>query len=298
MVRPIRSLLLLLSVSLGVGLLSCKDQSMINSQPLQKPILLPTSIEWHSDGTLAHWVYRSLFAYNSQNQLLSVRDSLLTSGDAPKPWAQFSYTANRLTTITLNTELFDNTLQSYSKASSFSLTYVGNTLTAQAQIGDQPVKQVSIQLNEAGYPVNTNVALGRLYLDNQGHLDYLTESKKNEERNRSQFIQVLDQQYDQHQNIFSTSKEYQLMAALIAASDQLMTLSRPLSILDNPLTNNNLVSRTTKSCTTSFERFTCTTGIITYATQGVNEFGFPTQRSCPSGPMGTFSFTISYKRVN
>ncbi|MEZ0543145.1 hypothetical protein [Fibrella arboris] len=296
--HSLRILFVLLTGSLSAGLLSCGDESVINSRSLQKPVLLPTSIDWHAEGALAHWVYRSLFAYNSQNQLLSVRDSLLTSANDPKPWAQFAYTDDRLTTITLNTELFDNTLQTYSQSSSFSLTYTGNTLTAQARIGNQTVKQVSIQVDEAGYPVNTNVALGRLYLDSQGHLDYLTESKKSEERNPRNYVQILAQQYDQQQNIFSTSKEYQLMAALIAASDQLITYGRALAILDNPLTNNNLVSRKQKSCSVWFERMECSEGLMRYESQRVNEFGFPTQRSCPSGPMGTFYYTIRYKRVN
>ncbi len=273
---------------------------MINSQPLQKPVLLPTSIEWHAEGGLAHLVYRSLFAYNSANQLLSVRDSSLTSfgNVTATPWVQFSYANNRLAVITLNTRLFDNTGQTYSQSSSFSLTYAGSTLTAQAQIGNQAVKQVSIALNQAGYPVNTNVTLGRLYLDSQGHLDYLTESKKSEERNAKQFTQILDQQYDQQQNIFSTSKEFQIMAALIAVSDQTLSPGLALVILDNPLTNNNLISRTIKNCSTSFDQFYCTVGTMVYESQRVNEFGFPTQRSCPSGPMGTFYYTISYKRVN
>ena len=299
MVSSLRSLFLLLVGSISVGLLSCNDLSMANPQPLQKPILLPASIEWHAEGGLAHWVYRSLFAYNSANQLLSVRDSLLTSGNvAATPWARFSYTDNRLSTITLNTRLFDNTLQSYSEVSSFSLTYAGSTLTAQARIGNQAVKQVSIELAESGYPVNTNVTLGQLYLDSQGHLDYLTESKKSEERNAKQFTLVLDQQYDQQQNIFSTSKEFQIMAALIAVSDQTLSSGMALSVLDNPLTNNNLFSRTKRRCSTSFDKFYCTVDTSLYESQRVNEFGFPTQRSCPSETMGTFFYTISYKRVN
>ncbi|XWW48169.1 hypothetical protein JYG30_12345 [Fibrella sp. USSR17] len=298
MALSLRFLFFLVFGSLSVGLLSCNDQSTINSRPVEKTVLLPTTIEWHSEGALAHWVYRSLFAYNSANQLLSVRDSLLTSGNAPAtPWVRFSYTDdNRLSTITLNTELFDNTLQRYSQSSGFDLTYAGNTLTAQARIGNQAVKQVSISLDQAGYPVNRNVALGRLYLDSQGHLDYLTESKKSQERNPANYVQVLDQQYDQYQNIFSTSKEYQILAALIAASDQSI-YSRPLYFLDNPLTSNNLAFQKRKSCSVSFGQLDCSEGTIVYENQRVNEFGFPIQRSCPSGPMGTFYYTISYRQV-
>lgn len=299
MARSLRSLLLLLLSSVSVGLLSCNDLSVVNSQPLQKPVLLPTAIEWHAEGGLAHLVYRSLFTYNSANQLLSVRDSLLTSGNAAAtPWIQFSYTDNRLTTITFNTELYGTVPQTTSQSSSFRMTYAGNTLTAQALIGTQPIKQVSIALDQAGYPVNTNVTLGRLYLDSQGHLDYLTESKKSEERSSINFVQILDQQYDQQQNIFSTSKEFQIMAALIAASDQQFLFGTPLSVLDNPLTNNNLISRTRKSCSTSFDKLYCTVYTSLYESERVNEFGFPTQRSCPSETMGTFYYTISYKRVN
>ncbi|GAB3314588.1 hypothetical protein GCM10027299_02880 [Larkinella ripae] len=258
---------------------------------------LPAFIDYHADGSLSHLIYRSQFAYNAANQLESVRDSLLAVSTTNKPtipWAQFSYLNNRLTTISLSalSNDLDSTAYSRDKSARFDLAYEGQILQARLVIANQEIKKASFALDQEGFPQKTNVQLGRLILDSRGHLDSEAESRNSKARNPDNFYEVLDQRYDQDQNVFAGSKEYQILAALLATFNRSVAAATGLVGLDNALTSNNLQYRTIRHCTGLSG---CQTGTLRSETQRTNEAGFPLQRVAPVGAMGLFTYTITYK---
>ncbi|GAB3917500.1 hypothetical protein GCM10028804_05750 [Larkinella terrae] len=257
--------------------------------------MLPAFIDYHAEGTLAHLVYRSTFEYNDRNQLLSIKDNLQSaSTTSGTPWVQFTYSDERLTRINLSSisNDLDSVGTSQIRPASFVLTYADQTVNAQLFVNNREVKKMSFQLDQEGYPVKRNVTLGQLFLDAQGHLDYVAETKMNKAKNPNHFFEVLDQEYDQNQNVFADSKEYQILAALLATSNRSVADVTGLVGLDNALTTNNLRYRTIQQCTALYG---CNGGKVLSETQRVNAANFPTQRSARVGAMGTFYYTITYK---
>jgi len=289
----------LTSLFLGSALLaatSCQKLAPIDAEIAPTRLTLPASIDYHAEGTLAHLVYRSLFTYNAANQLVSVRDSLLAASPGNQPvnqWVRFAYDNNRLSAISIDALSDDRDSDSYGQAKPgrFELAYTGQTINARLVIGGQTVKTASFAVDQQGYPLKTNVSLGQLFLDSRGNLDAAAESSWNKARNPNNFSEVVNQQYDPHQNVFAQSKEYQILTALLAVFNR-GVFSSGLVGLDNALTTNNLLSRTIKHCTALYG---CNTYTLVSETQQVNERGFPTQRNAPLGAMGNFQYTITYK---
>ncbi|MCX6212860.1 hypothetical protein [Spirosoma sp.] len=110
-------------------------------------------------------------------------------------------------------------------------------------------------------------------------------------RNPNVFYEVLAQQFDQYQTVFAQSKEYQILAALLASFNRSVGSSTGLTGLD-VLTRNNLISRTKKYCTTLYG---CQTSTLNSETLQVNEAGFPLRPVAPVGVMGRFTYTITYQ---
>ncbi|GAB3514080.1 hypothetical protein GCM10027341_56610 [Spirosoma knui] len=275
---------------------SCQTISPVEPDESVKGLTRPAFIDYHADGTLAHLVYRAQFTYNAINQLESVRDSLLAPSAVNRPivpWVKFSYLNHRLIGVSLRSlsNDLDSTAYSWDKPARFDLTYEGPTLSARLVIDDQEVKKASFGLDQEGYPLKSNVKLGRLYLNNQGHFDLEAESKDSKSRNPNVFYEVLDQQYDHYQTVFAQSKEYQILAALLASFNRSVGSSTGLTGLD-VLTSNNLLSRTKKYCTALYG---CQTSTLKSETLQVNKAGFPLQRVAPVGVMGQFTYTITYQ---
>ena len=288
-------------------LVACQPQ--LTLQPLQAPVkvaktdvrrssVLPAYIDHHAEGGLAHLVHRSTFEYNEKDQLQSIKDGLISPSPtaqlstAVTTRAQFYYTNDRVTKISLSiiSTDYDPVGSHHVRPAIFELTYEGQTVNARLMLDNQEVKKSSFQLDQAGYPLKSNVSYGQLLLDSQGHLDYVAESKRNKTKNPDNFIEVLDQQYDQNQNVFAESKEYQILTALLATFNCDMLAITGLEGLDNALTNNNLRYRTVRH-----HSLYGYTGTLVSETQSVNSLGFPTQRSAPIGAMGIFFYTITYK---
>ena len=285
----------------GLGLFSCKERADIKAAVSQDVPMLPVTVDYRSaEGPLAYLVYRSTFAYDDDNRLLSITDKTLTESANPEPpitWAQFSYSNDVLTRIaikSLGADLDAYDPEENAKPALFELTYADQTLNARLLLNGREIKKVSFALDQNGFPIKANAGLGWLSFDKKGNIDYITESQKHRVSNPTINMEVVEQQHDQTKNVFTDSREMQILTALLTATNRRISPSG-LAALGNALETNNLIYLKWRQCTVQYG---CTEFADGFSkTLTVNDSGFPTQRLCSAGAMGTFQFDITYKQA-
>jgi hypothetical protein len=283
------------------AIFSCSDLSEKLSP--EYALTLPAFIDYQeSEGNLSTLRYRSIFNYDDSDRLLSVRDSLLgpPAGNKPvSPWVTFTYAGNVLTRIGLSAVTYDAdpahyVAAQYGQPAGFDLQYNGRKLDAVLMMNGRELQRISFALDERGFPVRINTSLGGTFLDAEGNIDYLAESKKRKEVNPQGYYEILDQKFDQQKNVFGESKEFQILAALLASSNR-GVLGSLLPDMNNALTTNNELYRTVRYCDAAKG---CAMGYKTTSeTLAVNALGFPLQRISPVGVMGKYRYTIRYKNA-
>ncbi len=285
--------------ALLISVLSCQQLSPI--EPAGRPRQLPETIVYHAEGGLAHLVYQSRFTYSADNELLSIRDSLLSTSIAQspsKPWVQFQYANHRLSQIDLPavSVISDSVNQfPFTVPARYDIRYEDRYLLGQLVVNGRPVRQTRIELDAAGFPVKKQVRMGRLFLDGQGHYDVQAAVEAGVTRAYDMGQQIVNELYDTHENIFADSPTYQILDALLTGTDADKAVSTGLGGLDNALLTNNRLSRTVRWCDTKGD---CgDTYTRHYETLQVNEWGFPTKRNTVFGAMGTYYYTITYTAV-
>ncbi len=286
--------------ALFISVLSCQQLSPI--EPTARPRLLPATIVYHAEGTLAHLIYQSRFTYSADNELLSIRDSLLSASTAQqpvKPWVQFQYANHRLSQIELPAIYVasDSVNQFPFRVSArYDIRYEDRYLLGKLIVDGRPVREARIELDAAGFPVKKQVRIGLLFLNGQGHYDVQAATRAGVTMSYDLGQQIVDEQYDTHANIFTDLPAYQILDALLTGTNADKSGLTGLGGLDNALLTNNRLNRTVRWCDTNGG---CNnTYIRRYETQEVNEWGLPTKRNTVFGAMGVYYYTITYTTVN
>jgi len=281
-------------------MVSCHQESIDEKEIQPKGKLLPSTIDYNEHiGSLSHLIYRANFKYNASHQLESVTDSLITSpvpasGNA-LPWVNFYYRDGRLTEIVLRSS--DTHGEHYDprtdpKSSRFYLTYENDLVRTIHMTGEQQKGVFDFKTDENGFPVKKNVQYGSTFLGATGNIDYVAENKAEKARNPLGSREILELTYDPNQNIFSNSKEFQILGVLLAAYHvNMITSFVPyLSILSS----NNELSRTYRYCSITEGCRDAVTDLS--ETLSVNAQALPTRRLTQVGAMGRYQFIIQYRK--
>ena len=302
------TILRFLSITLvSLTAFSCSDQTTLTPTGPKGARMLPDYIDYNPTGGLSNYKYRSRFVYDNANRLLAISDTMLyqsASGHQTNEWVRFRYTNNVLTTIDIPGIIAfptDPGPSTYFKDAHFDLTYTNQTLDARLLLDGLEAQKVSFNLDQAGFPVKTNTNLGELIFDGQGNIDYKAIEEKRKQNNSQYNVVVLTQQYDTNKNVFADSKEVQIMAALLAATNRndpndAINLPSELLGLGNPLTTNNLLYRKKRQCSPQYGCSDREEPIID--AQTINEAQFPIKRLCSVAAFGQYQYTIQYKLVN
>ncbi|WP_439555802.1 hypothetical protein [Dyadobacter sp.] len=275
-------------------LASCDQELMDKKDDRLEEKLIPAAIDYNEDGgSLSHLIYRAKFRYNSDDQLVSVTDTLLTpmappSGTA-RPWVNFYYQEGRLAEVVLRHN-HDPGTHYDPKTDLKTARFYFSVRTRQVVEGQQK-GTFSFKTDANGFPVRKNVRYGSTYLDAAGNIDFVAENNAAKARNPLAIWEILEQTFDQNKSIFANSKEFQMLGVLLAAYNwDLNTTFVPyLGIL----TTNNQISKTLRFCSKS--EGCREPGTILSETASVNSQGYPTRRFVIVGAMGRHQFVINYK---
>jgi len=281
-------------------MVSCHQESIDEKEIQPEGKLLPSTIDYNEHfGTLSHLIYRANFKYNASNQLESVTDSLLTSpvpaSGKALPWVNFYYQDDRLTEIVLRSN--DTHGKYYDpktdpKSSRFYFTYGIDSVNTIHMVGEQQKGMFNFKTDENGFPVKKNVNYGSTFLDGTGHIDFVAENKAEKARNPLGSREILELTYDRNQNIFSNSKEFQILGVLLAAYNCNINTSLVPDL--GILSSNNELSRIHRYC--SIKEGCRDTVTDLSQTLSVNAQALPTRRLTQVGAMGRYQFIIQYRR--
>ena len=259
---------------------------------------IPSTIDYNEqDGSLSHLTYRAEFKYNAANQLISVADYLLPSAGIQSgtalPWVNFSYQNGRLSHIILRSN--EGPFKEYSpdtdrKASRFSFVYKGDSVQTRYVIDGKQKGAYNFKVDSNGFPVRRNVRYGSIFLDAMGNVDFEAENSAAKSQNPMGSWETLEQTFDQNQNIFANSKEFQMLGVLLAVYDLNMITS--LVPYLGILTLNNELSKKKRYCNSEGCQPANT---IVSETVSFNRNGFPTHRLTQVGALGRYQYRINYK---
>jgi len=260
---------------------------------MAQTLSLPTTIDYHDDGgTLAALVYRSTLTYDGLNRLKSIREELLGNASSSAPWAQFTYTGNRLTRIDLTSISINYDApngEEERQPARFELTYSGQEVAFRLLIGGKEVQQSALTLDAYGLPVRSS--LKRLVFDAQGNIDWVAQSKKFPVSG----TETVEQRYDDQRTVFSQVREMQLLEGLLTTVNRRIN-SSGLVGLGSSLTTNNLTYTKRRNCDPQYGCHDIDEVVIKKSV--FNEEGFPTESINSLGALGYYQFTVRYKKVS